>query len=93
MLAGYDPLILALHSDDELPLVPPSSQRPEGQLRLVEAEDPLSHLESKMSVFLLGSCKQAGLYRINLAIRDEFSEIIQDVTIQPGIFPVLTINI
>ena len=93
MSAGYDPLILALHSDDELPLVPPSSQRPEGQLRLVEAEDPLSDLESKMSVLLLDSCRQAGIYRINLSIRDEFSEIIQDVTIQSGIFPVLTINI
>ena len=47
VLAGYHPLILSLHPDDELPLVPPGSQGPEGQLRLVEAEDPLAHLGSK----------------------------------------------
>ena len=61
VLAGCDPLTLSLHPDDELPLVPPSSQRPEGQLRLVEAEDPLPDLESKISVLLAGSCWQAGL--------------------------------
>ena len=51
---GQDPLILRLHPDDELPLVPPSSQGPEGQLRLVQAEDPLADLERKMSVLLEG---------------------------------------
>ena len=90
VLAGCHPLTLSLHPDDELPLVPSSSQRPEGQLRLVEAEDPLPDLQSKITDF---TCRQPGLYRVYLAIRDEFSEIIQDLTIQSGIFPVLTINI
>ena len=70
MLPGYSPLRLCLHPDDELALVPPGCQGPEGQLRLVQAEDPLAH-------------------RVNLAIRDKFSEIVQNVSIQPGIFPVL----
>lgn len=37
--------------------------------------------------------RQADLYRVYLATGDEFSEIIQDVAIQLGIFPVLEINI
>ena len=50
--SGCHPLTLSLHPDDELPLVPPSSQGPKGQLRLVQAEDPLADLERKMSVLL-----------------------------------------
>ena len=52
VLPGYGPFRLSLHPDDEFPLVPPGCQGPEGQLRLVQAEDPLADLERKMSVVL-----------------------------------------
>ena len=43
VLPGYGPIYLSLHPDDEFPLVPPGRQGPEGQLRLVQAVDPLAH--------------------------------------------------
>ena len=51
-------LRLSLHSDDEFALVPPGCQGPEGQLRLVQAEDPLADLGSEMSVLLLVSSRR-----------------------------------
>ena len=79
-------LLLGVHPDDELALVPTGCQGPEGQLHLVQAVDPLPDLETRLREVC--GCKQR-LYRINLPIRDEFSEIIQHRSLQPGVPPVL----
>ena len=79
-------LLLGVHPDDKLALVPTGGQGPEGQLHLVQAVDPLPDLDTRLrKVF---RCKQR-LYRINLPIRDEFSKIVQHRSLQPGVPPVL----
>ena len=78
-------LLFVLHPDDKFPLVTPSSQGPEGELCLLQAVDLLTHLNTPIIL----TSKQQKIYRINLPIRDKFSEIIQHSPVQPSSPPVL----
>ena len=89
IIPSFSPSILMT----SFPLFPPAAS----DLKASSAWSRLKILSPtwrvKCQFLLVRELQAAGLYRVYLAVRDEFSEVIQDVTIQPGIFPVLTINI
>ena len=70
------------------PLFPPAAR----DLKASSAWSRLKILSPTWGVKSEFYCEAGGrdrLYRVNLAMRDEFSEVVQDGAIQPGVFPVL----